>query len=84
MSGNSDYEGAPNLRRRTTDEGNIWKPGDIVNSTPVTVSKPVETIDQKVYIIPENQKISVIKEVLNKRKDFDSILIFTSTTSAAR
>lgn len=53
----------------------LYKPVEIS----LAVSKPVESIDQKVYVISENQKISVIKEVLSKRKHYDSILIFSST-----
>lgn len=33
---------SPELRPRTTDDGKVWKLGDIIYSTPVTVSKPVE------------------------------------------
>ncbi len=40
--GVSEYEGSPQIRPRTTDDRELWKLGDIVNSTPVTVSKPVE------------------------------------------
>ncbi len=41
--GTSAYEGSPSLRQRTvTEEGAVWKLGDIVNSTPVTISEPVE------------------------------------------
>ena len=37
----SDLSGAPNVRNRTVS-GAVWKLGDIVNSTPVSVSKPVD------------------------------------------
>jgi len=40
--GVSEYEGSPQIRPRTTDDRVVWKLGDIINSTPVTVSKPVE------------------------------------------
>jgi type IV pilus assembly protein PilY1 len=36
-----DYQGNPTLRSRTID-GRVWKLGDIVNSTPVSISKPVD------------------------------------------
>ncbi len=40
-SGTSDYEGSPSIRKRTVnEEGDVWKLGDIVNSTPVTISEP--------------------------------------------
>ncbi|WP_319408634.1 PilC/PilY family type IV pilus protein [uncultured Desulfosarcina sp.] len=35
----ADLVGNPDTRIRTTDEGTVWKLGDIVNSTPVSVSK---------------------------------------------
>jgi len=35
------YVGATNLRNRTID-GNVWKLGDIVHSTPVTIGKPLD------------------------------------------
>lgn len=31
--------GSPGTRSRTLDDGNVWKLGDIVNSTPVSISK---------------------------------------------
>ncbi len=38
----SCYSGSYMLRRRTDDDGNIWKLGDIVNSTPATVQEPMD------------------------------------------
>jgi len=35
-----DLDGSPNTRSRTKDDGEVWKLGDIINSTPVSVSKP--------------------------------------------
>jgi len=35
----ADLVGSPDTRTRTTDEGTVWKLGDIVNSTPVSISK---------------------------------------------
>jgi type IV pilus assembly protein PilY1 len=37
----ADYQGDPEIRPRTID-GRLWKLGDIVYSTPVSISKPVE------------------------------------------
>jgi len=45
----------------------------------LAVSKPVEGVDQKAILVFEEQKIKVLAEMLNDRKDFDSILIFTAT-----
>jgi type IV pilus assembly protein PilY1 len=39
--GSADYTGNPTIRRRTLN-GNLWKLGDIVYSTPLSLSKPVE------------------------------------------
>jgi len=36
------YQGGPSIRPRTTDDDTLWKLGDIIYSTPVTVSRPVE------------------------------------------
>jgi len=44
-------------------------------------SVPAEGIDQKAYLIHEDQKIKVIKHILDENKSYDSILIFTSTKS---
>jgi len=47
----------------------------------MSVSKPVETIDQKAFLVFEKQKDIVLLRLLTDRKDNDSILIFTSTKS---
>jgi superfamily II DNA/RNA helicase len=47
----------------------------------LAVSRPVESVDQKAYLIYEEQKVKLLKELLSVRKDYDSILIFTSTKS---
>jgi superfamily II DNA/RNA helicase len=47
----------------------------------LAVSKPVESVDQKAYLIFEEQKVKVLKHILAERKNYDSILIFTSTKS---
>lgn len=45
----------------------------------LAISKPVDSIDQKVCLLYETQKLELIKYVLAERKDYDSIIIFTST-----
>ncbi len=35
-----DLIGDPKTRTRTMDDGTVWKLGDIINSTPVSISKP--------------------------------------------
>jgi superfamily II DNA/RNA helicase len=47
----------------------------------LAVSTPAEGIDQKAYLISNDQKNTVLKHVLGEKKDYDSILIFTSTKS---
>jgi type IV pilus assembly protein PilY1 len=37
--------GNPATRNRTDDDGNVWKLGDIVRSTPTTVSGPIDNYD---------------------------------------
>lgn len=51
------------------------KPDEVL----LSVSKPAEGIDQKIYMINEAQKIQLLKSILLARKHFDSIIIFTST-----
>lgn len=43
------------------------------------VSKPAAGVDQNMYMAHENQKIGVLTHILNERKDFDSIIVFTSS-----
>jgi superfamily II DNA/RNA helicase len=47
----------------------------------LAISKPVESVDQKAFLVYEEQKISVLKHFLAERKNYDSILIFTATKS---
>jgi Tfp pilus tip-associated adhesin PilY1 len=35
----ADLVGSPDTRTRTFDDGTVWKLGDIINSTPVSISK---------------------------------------------
>jgi len=45
----------------------------------LAISKPVESVDQKVYLVFEKQKEKLVKSLLAERKHYDSIIIFTST-----
>ena len=47
----------------------------------LSMSKPAEGVDQKACLVFENQKVDVIRDLLKERKNYDSILIFTSTKS---
>lgn len=47
----------------------------------LSMSTPAEGVDQKVYLVYDEQKIKIIKNLLAERKHFDSIIIFTSTKS---
>ena len=45
----------------------------------LSVSTPAEGIDQKAYLVFDEQKIKLIKHILEGNEQYDSILIFTST-----
>ena len=47
----------------------------------LAMSTPADCVDQKAYLVFDEQKIKVIKHLLAERKHYDSILIFTSTKS---
>jgi superfamily II DNA/RNA helicase len=47
----------------------------------LSMSKPAEGVDQKVYLVEEEYKVKLINHVLAERKDYESILVFTSTKS---
>jgi superfamily II DNA/RNA helicase len=47
----------------------------------LSMSKPAEGVDQKVYLVHDDQKDKLISHILSERRDFESILIFTSTKS---
>jgi superfamily II DNA/RNA helicase len=47
----------------------------------LSISTPAEGIDQKAYLIFDNQKDKVIKHILSENKHYDSIIIFTSAKS---
>lgn len=44
----------------------------------LSISKPAAGVSQNVYLVFEQQKDRLIKHILDSRKDFDSIIIFTS------
>jgi superfamily II DNA/RNA helicase len=47
----------------------------------LSISTPAEGVDQKVFLVSEEQKPAILKHILLERKHYDSILIFTSTKS---
>jgi superfamily II DNA/RNA helicase len=47
----------------------------------LAVATPVMTLDQKAYIVQNEQKDDVVKHILRGKKHYDSIIIFTSTKS---
>ncbi len=53
----------------------LFKPEEIS----LSVSKPAEGIDQKVYLTFDNQKERVLTYIISERKEYDSIIIFSST-----
>jgi superfamily II DNA/RNA helicase len=44
----------------------------------LALSKPVENVDQKAYLVYDEQKTGVLKHLLAERNHYESILIFTS------
>ncbi len=68
-----------------TMPGSIRQLAQKILNNPVEVSlsmsKPAEGVDQKAYLIFEEQKVKVIKHILSERAHYDSIIIFTSTKS---
>jgi superfamily II DNA/RNA helicase len=47
----------------------------------LSISKPAAGVTQSVYLTFDNQKIPLLKEILNNRPDYTSIIIFTSSKS---
>ena len=47
----------------------------------LSISKPAAGVDQKLYLAHDNQKVPVLCHILKERKNYDSIIIFTSTKS---
>lgn len=44
----------------------------------LSISKPAEGVDQKIYLTYDSQKIPTLSALLSERKDYDSIIVFTS------
>ena len=53
----------------------LYKPSEIS----LSISKPAEGVKQAAYLCFDEQKIKLIKHLLEERKHYDSILIFSST-----
>lgn len=47
----------------------------------LALSKPAEGVNQLAYLVHDNQKNPLLKELLNERKDYERIILFTSTKS---
>ena len=47
----------------------------------LSISKPAAGVSQQAYLCHDNQKIQVVSKIINDRKDYDSIILFTSTKS---
>lgn len=45
----------------------------------LSISKPAAGVDQKLYLAFDEQKIQLLDHILSERKEYDSIIIFTST-----
>jgi superfamily II DNA/RNA helicase len=44
----------------------------------LSISKPAEGVDQKVYLAFDEQKTALLSHILQERPDYESIIIFTS------
>jgi superfamily II DNA/RNA helicase len=55
----------------------LYKPTEIS----LSIAKPVEGVDQQVYMAYDEQKYKLLNWLLKERKEYSSILIFTSTKS---
>lgn len=47
----------------------------------LAISKPAAGVDQKLALVHENQKIPLLCTLLNDRKNYESIIVFSSTKS---
>ena len=47
----------------------------------LSISKPAEGIDHKAFLAYDSQKVKLLNHIIAARKDYDSILIFSSTKS---
>jgi len=47
----------------------------------LAMSKPAEGVDQKAFLIHEDQKVPLLTQLLTERSDYESILVFTSMKS---
>ena len=45
----------------------------------LSISKPAAGVDQKMYMAHDEQKMPLLKHILKERKDYDSIIVFTSS-----
>lgn len=45
----------------------------------LAIAKPAEGVDQLIYMAHDEQKIKLLTHILKERKDYDSIIIFSST-----
>jgi len=59
---------------RTLAKGILNEPEQIN----IAVSKPAEGVDQRAYVVHNHQKMELLKELL-KEKNFNSIIVFSST-----
>ena len=53
----------------------LYKPAEIS----LSVSKPAEGVDQKVFLVYDDQKDKLLSHIVSERKDYNSIIIFSST-----
>lgn len=47
----------------------------------LSIAKPAEGVDQKVYLAFDEQKTKLLEHILNDRKEYESVIVFTSAKS---
>ena len=47
----------------------------------LAVAKPAAGVKQSVYLVHDEQKVKVLAHLIKEKKDYDSIIVFTSTKS---
>ncbi len=58
----------------------LHEPGEIS----LSISKPAAGVTQLAYLVQEDDKIKLLKEILDTHKDYKSIIVFASTKSTVK
>jgi len=64
---------------------NITKLAEKILNNPekisLSIAKPAAGVKQAIYLTHDNQKVKVLAHIIKERKEYDSIIVFTSTIS---